>query len=202
MERAHHGALSPRGRRRDVSGALPPGGPDQKRAPHGLGRRARHLHLSRTAGGGRRRAHLSPTDDVARGGLSPTVAPPCPGAADPRRPVVWAVSPHAGGGPRGLPRRAWATAGGDAGSADLADRMCLAWGSPSRAVSYLRAAARVHGCHPAWRCAPAYTGWGVRGMKPTHARRQGEIGQGWGLSGGGPVVSRRGQEHGLGDSAG
>jgi hypothetical protein len=30
-------------------------------------------------------------------------------------------------------------------------------------------------------------------MKPTHARRQGEIGQGWGLSGGGPGVSLRGQ---------
>jgi hypothetical protein len=39
-------------------------------------------------------------------------------------------------------------------------------------------------------------------MKPTHARRQGEIGHGWGLSGGGPVVSRRGQGRGLGGSAG
>ena len=29
MERAHHGALSPRCRRRDVSGALPQGWPDQ-----------------------------------------------------------------------------------------------------------------------------------------------------------------------------
>jgi hypothetical protein len=34
-------------------------------------------------------------------------------------------------------------------------------------------------------------------MKPTHTRRQGEIGQGCGLSGGGPVVSRRGQGRGL-----
>ena len=39
-------------------------------------------------------------------------------------------------------------------------------------------------------------------MKPTHVRRQGEIGQGWGLSGGGPVVSLRGQGRGLGGSAG
>jgi hypothetical protein len=39
-------------------------------------------------------------------------------------------------------------------------------------------------------------------MKPTHARRQGEIGQGWGLSGGGPVLSLRGQGRGLGGSAG
>ena len=38
-------------------------------------------------------------------------------------------------------------------------------------------------------------------MKPTHARRQGEIGQGWGLSGGGTGVSRRGQGRGLGGTA-
>ena len=34
---------------------------------------------------------------------------------------------------------------------------------------------------PARGCAPATTGWGARGMKPTHTRRQGEIGEGWGL---------------------
>jgi hypothetical protein len=39
-------------------------------------------------------------------------------------------------------------------------------------------------------------------MKPTHARRQGEISQGCGLSGGGPVGSLRGQGRGLGGSAG
>ena len=39
-------------------------------------------------------------------------------------------------------------------------------------------------------------------MKPTHARRQGEIGQGGGLSGDGLVVSRRGQGSGLEGSAG
>ena len=50
--------------------------------------------------------------------------------------------------------------------------------------------------------APAGAGWRARGMKPTHARRQGEIGQGCGLSGVGPVVSRRGQGRGLGGSAG
>ena len=48
----------------------------------------------------------------------------------------------------------------------------------------------------------ACTGWGARGLKPTHARRQGEIGQGWGLSGGGPGVSREGKGRGLGGSAG
>ena len=39
-------------------------------------------------------------------------------------------------------------------------------------------------------------------MKPTHARRQGEIGHGCGLSGGGLVVSLRGQGRGLGGAAG
>ena len=39
-------------------------------------------------------------------------------------------------------------------------------------------------------------------MKPTHARRQGEIGQGCGVSGGGPVVFLRGQGRGLRGSAG
>jgi len=43
MERYRHG-----GGRRDVSGALPAGGPHQKRAPGGLGRRPRHLPASRT----------------------------------------------------------------------------------------------------------------------------------------------------------
>ena len=39
-------------------------------------------------------------------------------------------------------------------------------------------------------------------MRPTHARRQGEIGQGGGVSGGGPVVSLRRQGRGLGGSEG
>ena len=39
-------------------------------------------------------------------------------------------------------------------------------------------------------------------MKPTHARRQGEIGQGCGVSGGGPVVALRGRGSGLEGSAG
>ena len=39
-------------------------------------------------------------------------------------------------------------------------------------------------------------------MKPTHARRQGEIGHGWGLAGGGLVVSLREQGSGLGSAAG
>ena len=39
-------------------------------------------------------------------------------------------------------------------------------------------------------------------MKPTHSRRQGEIGHGCGLSGGSPVVARRGQASGLGGSQG
>ena len=39
-------------------------------------------------------------------------------------------------------------------------------------------------------------------MRPTHARRLGEIGQGCGVSGGGPMVSLRGQGSGLGGSQG
>ena len=70
------------------------------------------------------------------------------------------------------------------------------------AVAHLRAAARVHRCYPARGCATAGTGWGARGMRPTHDRRPGEVGQGCGVSGGGPVVSRRGQGRGLGGSAG
>ena len=71
------------------------GGPTQERPSGGVRRRLRHLHLSRAAGGGRRGARLSPTDDVARGGLSAAVAPPCPGASDAGRAVLWAVPSHA-----------------------------------------------------------------------------------------------------------
>jgi len=39
-------------------------------------------------------------------------------------------------------------------------------------------------------------------MKPTHARRPGEVGQGGSLSGGGPVVFLRRQGRGLGGSEG
>src|SRR5256885_8277181 len=58
VERADHGALSPRGRGGDLSGTVSAGWPHQTRAPRGLGRRPRHLHLSRTAGGGRGGARL------------------------------------------------------------------------------------------------------------------------------------------------
>jgi len=46
VARGHQGALSPRGGRRDVSGAVPTGWAQQKRAPGGLGWGARHLPLS------------------------------------------------------------------------------------------------------------------------------------------------------------
>src|SRR5882724_7096389 len=160
VECAHSGALSSRSRCGHVSGAVPAGRPDQERPPGSVRRRPRHLYLARAARGGRRGASLAPKDDVARGGLSATVAPPCPRAADARGAVVWAVPPDAGEGPRSLPYCARATAGGDAGAADLADGVCLAWGGPSRAVSHLRAAARVHRRDPAWRCAPTGAGWG------------------------------------------
>ena len=108
-----------------------------------------------------------------------------------------------GASPRyATPHSAWATAGGDACATDLADGVCPAWGSPSRAVSYLRAAARVHRRDPARGGATAYRDWGARGMRPTHDRLLGEIGQGCGVSGGGPVVSLRGQGSGLGGSEG
>ena len=115
---------------------------------------------------------------------------------------LWAVPSQPRGGPGRLSCGAWPAADGGASSAGLADGVCAAGRSPSGAVSHLWAAARVHRRDPARGCATACTGWGARGMKPTHARRQGEIGQGWGLSGGGPVVSRRGQGRGLGGSAG
>jgi hypothetical protein len=84
----------------------------------------------------------------------------------------------------------------------LADAVCPAWGGPSRALSHLWPGARVYGCHPTWRCAPAGAGWGARGMRPTHDRLLGEVGQGSGVSGGGPVVSLREQGSGLGGSEG
>jgi hypothetical protein len=53
---------------------------------------------------------------------------------------------------------AWPAADGGASSAGLADRVCLAGGGPSRAVSDLRAAARVHERDPARGCATAGAG--------------------------------------------
>src|SRR5499427_7406433 len=108
----------------------------------------------------------------------------------------------AGEGPRSLPYRAWASAGGDAGAADLADGVCPAWGGSSRAVSHLWAAARVHRRDPARGCATAGTGWGTRGMRPTRDTLLGEVGQGCGVSGGCPVVSLHRQGSGLGGSEG
>src|SRR5262245_7528899 len=198
---ADHGALSPRGRRGHVSGAVSAGRPPQERPSGGVRRRLRHLHLSRAAGGGRRGACLSPTDDVARGRLSAAVAPPCPGAADAGGAVVWPLPSCPPGGIGPLPRRPRATAGGAPTSPGLADSVCAAGGSPSRAVSHLRAAARVHRRDPAWRCAPTGAGWGARGMRPTRDRRSGEVSQETGVSGGGPVVSLRGQGSSLGGSA-
>ena len=194
VECADHGALSPRGGRRDVSGPLPAGWSHQERALGGLGWGRHHLHVSRAWG--------SPpaADDVARGGLSAAVAPPCPGAPDARGAVLWPVSSDARRGPRRLPHGAWATADGDAGAPDLAAGVCPAWGGPSRAVSHLRAAARVHRRDPARGCATACPGWGARSMSPAHDRLLGEVGQGGGVSGGGPVVALRGQGRGLGGS--
>src|SRR5262249_59226040 len=99
-------------------------------------RRPRRLGLQRGAGGGRAGARLSPPDDVAPGGLSAAVAPPCPSAPDARGAGLWAVSSDARRGPRRLPHGAWATAGGAPTSPGLADRVCAAWGGPSRAVSH------------------------------------------------------------------
>jgi hypothetical protein len=106
--------------------------------------------------------------------------------------------PYARHGPRRLPHGAWATARRGPPGSGLADGVCPAWGHPSRAVSHLWPAARVYGGHPAWRCTPAGAGWGARGMRPTHDRRPGEVGQGGGVSGGGPVVFLRRQGRGLG----
>jgi hypothetical protein len=137
---------------------------------------ARDLSPSHSAGGNR----CPPTDDVARGGLSATVAATCADAPDAGRAVVWAVPSQPRGGPGRLSGGAGPAADGGASRAGLADGVCAAGGRPSGAVSHLWAAARVHQCDPARGCATAYTGWGARGMKPTHARWPG----GGGRSGG------------------
>jgi hypothetical protein len=141
---------------------------------------APYLPLSRAAGGGRRGACLSPTDDVARGGLAAAVAPPCPGASDPGGAVVWPLPSCPPGGIGPLPRRPRATACGVPPSPGLADRGCAAWGGPSRAVSHLRTGPGVHRHDPAWGCATICTGWGARGMRAAHDRLLGESGQGGG----------------------
>ena len=126
------------------------------------------------------------------------VAPPCPRAADAGGAVVWTVSPDAGEGPRGLPYRPWATAGGGARAADLADGVRPAWGGPSRAVSHLRAAARVHRRDPARGCATACTGWGARSMRTTRDTLLGEAAEECGVPGVAQQVAQRGQGSGLG----
>ena len=75
-------------------------------------------------GGGRRGARLSPTEDVARGGLSATVAPPCPGAPEARRAVLRAGSSYARRGLDHLPHGVGPTAAGGPTSPGLADRVC------------------------------------------------------------------------------
>ena len=107
----------------DVSGPLSAGWPAQERPPRGVRRRLRHLHLSCAAGGGRRGARLSPTEDVARGGLSATVAPPCPGAPEARRAVLRAGSSYARRGLDHLPHGVGTTAAGGPTSPGLADRV-------------------------------------------------------------------------------
>src|SRR5262249_41641651 len=159
------GALSPGGRGGHVSGGVSGGGPPQERRSGGVRRRLRPLPLSRAAGGGRRGARLAPTDDVARGGLSATVAPACPRAADAGRAVVWAVPSQPRGGPGRLSCRAWPAAAGGASSAGLADGVGATGGRPSGAVSHLWPAARVYGCHPTGRGSSPHSLGGVRRMR-------------------------------------
>src|SRR4029434_11306180 len=89
-----------------------------------------------------------------------------------------AIPSDAPRGPPRLPHGAWAPAGGAPTSPGLADRVCAAGGGPSRAVSHLRAAARVHRRDPAWGGTTTCTGWGARGMRSAHDRLLGESGQG------------------------
>src|SRR5262245_9721820 len=98
----------------------------------------------RSRAGGRRGARLSPTDDVARGGLSATVAPPCPGGPDARSAVLRAVSSYARRGLDHLPHGGWTTADGGPTNLGLADRVCPTGRRASGTVSHLRAAARVY----------------------------------------------------------
>src|SRR5262249_44104688 len=155
----------PRGRGGDLSGAVSAGWPHQKRAPRGLGWRPRHLHLSRTAGGGRHGARLASADDLTSRGLSPTVAAPCTRAPDADRAVLWAIPYHAERGSGAVRRGAWATTGSGPGGVGLADGVRSAWGSPSRAVSGLWPAARVHGRHPTGRGSSPPSLRGVRRMR-------------------------------------
>src|SRR5262252_4160193 len=94
VERTDHGALSPWHWCGDVPGPLSARWPPQERAAGGVRRRPRHLHLSHTAGGGRRGARLAPADDLAGRGLSPTVAAPCARAPDPGRALLWVISSY------------------------------------------------------------------------------------------------------------
>ena len=72
-----------------------------------------------------------------------------------------AVPAYTGRGSGRLPHDTWATTHGAPASAGLADGVCRAWGGPSRAVSHLWPAARVHRRHPAGRGAAVNARWGV-----------------------------------------
>ena len=136
----------------DVSGPLSAGWPAQERPPRGVRRRLRHLHLSCAAGGGRRGARLSPTEDVARGGLSATVAPPCPGAPEARRAVLRADHP--------TPAAALTICRTALGQLPLAAPPALDW----QTVCAQRGAAHPERCPPAGSgsCVPASSRVAVR----------------------------------------
>ena len=183
VERADHGALSPRGRGGDLSGTVSVGGPIKNaRLVAWDGDRVTFTYRARQeeaeAGPASAQRITLPVADFLQRWL---LHVPVPQTRVVRCYV--AVSSDAHRGPGRLPHGTWASARRGPRESGLADAVCPAWEAPSRAVSHLWPAARVYGCHPAWRCALAGAGWRARGMKPTHARRQGEIGQGCGLSG-------------------
>ena len=128
--------------------------------------------------GGRGGARLGPADNVARGGLSAAVAPPCPGAADAR-----------GAGAMGCiirrTPRALAVCRTALGQAPVEVPVSLDW----QTLCAQRGEAHPERCPTCGRrlvCtgviprggAPAGAGWRARAMKPTHARRQGRSARG------------------------
>ncbi len=179
------------------------GGPIKNAPPRGVRRRARHLHLSRPSGGGRRRAPWAPADDVARRGLSPALAAACADAPDAGRAVVWAVPSQPRCGPGRLSCGAWPAADGGASSAGLADGVCAAGGRPSGAVSHLWAAARVHRRHPAWRVRHRLYGLGsARHEADTRQAAGGESARGVVCLAVARWCPSTGRDSGLGGSAG
>jgi hypothetical protein len=143
----------------------------------GLGWGPCHLHVSDERSGAWGCGPSTVVHDVVQHGLSPAVAAACACPSEPGCALLWTVPSYPRGGAGALPGAGGAAARGYPGRARLADSLCPAGRGAPGTVSHLRAAAGVYRGHPAGRCAPASSGWGARGMRPTPDRRPGEGGQ-------------------------